>query len=81
VVLDADVVVAELAQQPSLPPLATLLRREELEHHAAQRHQTGIGAVAGVRDQLVQGEADPVPEVLDRRLVAIHDGVDVVGMN
>ena len=81
VVLDADVMVAELAQQPALAPLAALLGGEEFEHHPAQRHQAGVRAVAGVRDPPVQGEPHPVPEVLDGRFVAVHDRVDVVRMD
>ena len=79
--LDADVVVAELVQQPPLATLAALLGGEELEHHPAQRHQAGVRAVAGVRNPPVQGEPDPVPEVLDRGFVAVHDRVDVVRMD
>jgi len=42
VVFDTHVVIAIARQQPTLAPLAPLLRREELEHHSTQGHQAGL---------------------------------------
>ena len=80
-VLGADVVVAVEGEQPALTALGAPARREKLEHHGAERRQTGVDVVALGRDLEVELESDAPDEVVDGRLVAVDDGVDVVQLD